>query len=457
MKAYDLKPTMENLLDTYEKDIIERNSDVFRFTEILNSIEDGCAIALDGNWGSGKTFFVKQVKMVMDANNGFIDHSNDENTDKIVAVRKRYYGSNIFDLQPQVCVYYDAWENDNDDDPVMSLVYTILNSVESNFNFKNRSFFDTAASIMEVFSGRNWLQLIEQLKGTSSLDSLKKHKEVELLVGEFLDSLIPEKGNRLVVFIDELDRCKPSYTVRLLERIKHYFTNDRITFVFSVNINELQHTIRKHYGDDFDSSRYLDRFFDLRVALPPPNLKDYYQSLNFNNSHYTFDIVCDAVIKTYHFELREIAKYLRLAKIAAYKPTHGGFNFAFSDGRAMEFCLFFVVPVMLGLRVTNAQRYTDFINGKDGSPLVEIAENVNIFGFRELLNRHETYDQGDTDRVCVTLADKIKDVYNAIFVTSYTGTSYHTMIGNLEFDARTKNAVIRTAGLLSQFTNLDTD
>lgn len=457
MKAYDLKPTIDNLLDTYEKDIIERNPDVFRFTEILDSIEDGCTIALDGNWGSGKTFFVKQVKMVMDAHNGFIDLGNDENIDKIVAVRKRYYKSNIFDLQPQVCVYYDAWENDNDDDPVMSLVYTILNSVESNFNFKDGHFIDTAASIMEVFSGRNWPQLIEQLKGTSPLNSLKEHKEVELLVGEFLDSLIPEKGNRLVVFIDELDRCKPSYAVRLLERIKHYFTNDRITFVFSVNVNELQHTIRKCYGDDFDSSRYLDRFFDLWVTLPPPNMKNYYQSLNFSDSHYTFDIVCDAVIKTYHFELREIAKYLRLTKIAAYKPTHGEFHFVFPDERAMEFCSFFVVPVMLGLRMTNAQRYTEFINGKDGSSLVEIAENVKFLGFMELLNQNETYDQDDADKVCVTLADKIRDVYNAIFVTSYTGPNYRTMIGSLKFDARTKNALIRTTSLLSQNTNLDTD
>ena len=49
-----------------------------------------------------------------------------------------------------------------------------------------------------------------------------------------------KKGNRLIIMVDELDRCKPSYAVKLLERIKHYFTNDRITFVFSVNTYELE-------------------------------------------------------------------------------------------------------------------------------------------------------------------------------------------------------------------------
>lgn len=58
MKAYELKPTNENLLKTYLEDTIGRNSDIFRFAAILDAVGDGCSIALDGNWGSGKTFFV---------------------------------------------------------------------------------------------------------------------------------------------------------------------------------------------------------------------------------------------------------------------------------------------------------------------------------------------------------------------------------------------------------------
>ena len=458
MKSYDLKPTRENLLSTYRQDVIDRNGDIFMFIELLNMVEDSCSIALEGNWGSGKTFFVKQVKMVMDAHNDFIDPEKDEYRSQIIATRSNYYKENIIpELQPQVCVYYDAWENDNDEDPIISLVYTILNEVSTDFSFKNIDWAKKGASIMELFSGKSWTQLIENLKGTSPLDALKEKKDIEQQVGEFFDALLPEKGNRLVVFIDELDRCKPSYAVRLLERIKHYFSHENITFVFSVNINELRHTIEKHYGDDFNSSRYLDRFFDLRVTLPSPNLQKYYQSLHFYNTRNVFDIVCDAVINEYHMELREIARFLRSTKIAAYKATHGGFDFAFSDGAAMRFCLHFIVPIMFGLRIVNMQQYNGFIEGKDFSPMLEVAERVKFLGFGELLGRTETFDADDESRIHVTIEEKMKDVYDAVFVTVYTGTHYHTEIGGMTFDARTKDVLLRTVGLLSQFTSFDED
>lgn len=459
MKSYELKPTSDNLFDTFNNNLIGRNADVFRFTEILDSIEDGCSVALDGKWGSGKTFFVKQVKMVMDAHNNFIDHTVDDKADEIVQVRGHYYGEQNFDLQPQVCVYYDAWENDNDEDPVISLVYAILNSVDTDFDFKNTDYVRCGASVMEAFSGKNWTQLIANLKGTSPLDALKQQKSVDSLVSDFLESLIPEKGNRLVVFIDELDRCKPSYAVRLLERVKHYFSNSNITFVFSVNMSELQYAVKKHYGESFDGSKYLERFFELKITLPPPDLDRYYQSLNFSNSNYIFDNVCDAVIKVYHMELREIAKFLRLAKIAAYEPTHNGkYSFRFPDGKALQFCLCYIVPIMIGLKVTDPQRYMRFIVGEEYAPMVEIAEYLSTIVFLDsLLNKNETFEEGEKEMEYVTLNEKMKAVYDAIFVTAYTGTKRHTVIGNMEFDGTIKNKLLETVSLFSQFTNLDVD
>lgn len=266
MKPYDLKPTYDNLLEMYKKNVIGRNADVFCFIAIVNSIEAGCSIAVDGNWGSGKTFFVKQVKMIMDAHNPFIASECEEDRDEIISIRNHYYRNKAFDIHPQVCVYYDAWGNDNDEDPIMSLVYAIINNVDTDYSFKNTDYIKAGASIMEAFTGRNWTKVVENLKNSTPFDTMKEHRDVKALVDEFLESLLPERGNRLIVFVDELDRCKPSYAVRLLERIKHYFDHDRITFVFSVNTNELHHTIKKHYGDEFDGSRYLGAG---RAALQP--------------------------------------------------------------------------------------------------------------------------------------------------------------------------------------------
>lgn len=454
MNNYDLKPTYENLLKTYEEDTIDRTEDVLRFVDILNSLDGGCSIALDGNWGSGKTFFVKQAKMVLDAHNRFVDSEAAANRDQIIDIRKQYYGDTITELQPQVCVYYDAWSNDNDDDPLLSIVYTILNSVESDYSFRDISYVKTAANILEMFSGKDWNKLIDGLKGEDPLSSLKRSKSVDKLIGDFLETLLLERGDRLIIFVDELDRCKPAYAVRLLERVKHYFDNERITFVFSININELQHAIKGYYGENYDGSRYLDRFFDLRVTLPSPNLKKYFEKLSLFNPNYKYDMVCSAVIQAYHFELREIAKYVRLIRIAAYKLMHESYyRFSFPEGHAIEFGVIFFVPIIVGLKMVDINKYFDFVNGNDGRPMMEVANELPVYFFDDLLNNNETYDARDGYKV-VALKDKLTAVYNAFFVTKYDMNKYQIDIGKMRFNAQSKEEILRITGLLSRYTDM---
>ena len=88
--------------------------------------------------------------------------------------------------------------------------------------------------------------------------------------------------------------------------------------------------------------------------------------------------------------------------------------------------------------------------------MLEIAERINSYGFRELLGRTETFDD-DESRIHVTIEEKMKDVYDAVFVTDYSRAPYNTMIGKMEFNARTKSVLLRTVGLLSQFTSFDQD
>ena len=78
MKTLTLNPTDENVLSTYLSDSIGRNKDIFHFVNILDSLEGSYSISLDGKWGSGKTFFVKQTKMVLEANNEFIESMSPE-------------------------------------------------------------------------------------------------------------------------------------------------------------------------------------------------------------------------------------------------------------------------------------------------------------------------------------------------------------------------------------------
>lgn len=455
MKAYDLKPTYENLLETFRNDKIGRCVDVLRFIEILNSVEDSCSIALNGNWGSGKTFFVKQTKMILDACNENISVCDIGDSNTVKRACELYYVNGIPNLQPHVCVYYDAWENDNDEDPILSMVYAILNSTKSEFSFRNIECVNLAASIIEIFSGRDWKKIIKELRGQNPLDYLKKQKDLEHLVHEFLESLLYEKGNRLVIFVDELDRCNPSYAVRLLERVKHYFSNERITFVFSVNIDQLQHTIRKHYGEGFNASRYLNRFFDLNITLPPPNLSGFYENMKFDDEKFLYDSVCSAVIKKYHFELREIARYVRLTKIAAYNPTHNKSDgFYYAEEKARKFCLTFLVPVIIGLQICDIQKYSDFITGKDHTPLIDIKNELNFAYYRDWLYDDDTLSKIKADRLDANIEEKLREFYDLLFSSKYDGGGSRT-IGKMILDDGIKDFLMRVVGLLSKYTDVN--
>lgn len=456
MKSLDLTPTNENVYNSLINDSIGRGEFVRQFVKMLNAIEDNCTIALEGNWGSGKTFFVKQVKMVLDAHNpnyqpvnGFLT----EERRKIIKEKCSEFNAEdgSTELKPQLCVYYDAWQNDNDEDPILSLVYSIVKEIGSEFSFNKKSTLDICGELIKLVCDKDISKLIKVLKGENALDLIRKTKDEADKVSEFLQSLLPEVGERLIVFVDELDRCKPSYAVKLLERIKHYFLDEEITFVFSVNINELQHTIKKHYGNDFDATRYLDRFFDLRATLPKFDLEKYYASIGFELNEKMFNYVCASVINKYQFEMRNIAKYIRLAKIAVPKSVRKGDMLFVPEKSALFIYNIYVIPIMIGLKLTDAKRFENFVNGKDCTPLLDFQKCFSMGCFVDLA--FERYEKSSNDKAAA-IEKKIKEIYDAIFVEKYEDESYR-LIGSMYFDKKTKNSVMCIAGLMSSSASFD--
>ena len=289
--------------------------------------------------------------------------------------------------------------------------------------------------------------MIESLQSENPLDALQESKKLERSIAEFLDSLLAERGNRLVVFIDELDRCKPSYAVKLLERIKHYFSNDRITFVFSVNIYELQHTIRKFYGDNFNGGRYLDRFFDLRISLPPVNLEKFYRSINFGNEKAHYYSVSKEVIKIHRFELREITRYIRILKIATHNMVSTNSSY-FNVENSIRFCVHCIVPIMIGLKIADAESYSAFIQGKNSAPLVTMGKKLPRY-FADRLSR--------VTEPPYSIEDILEKIYRFLFAESYDELISVRNIGDMRFNMHVKNTLLQIVGLLSEFTTTDID
>ena len=378
MKILGLKPTDENILNTYLSDSIGRNEEIFHFVNILNSMNGSCSISLEGKWGSGKTFFVKQVEMVLNANNDFVDGLSAE-TKKEIREKQISYLEPGQIIKPYVSVFYDAWENDNDTDPVFSIVYKIMQVMGANYSFAEPDYIKAGTAILDSFFDTKCTDILAALKSEDPLSELKKAKTIEEKIRGFLSALLPEKGDRLIVFVDELDRCSPSYAVRLLERIKHYFENENITFVFSVNIFELQYTIKKFYGNEFNGARYLDRFFDLHVQLPAVDLSRYYSQLKFSSQEYIGSIMCDAMIQKYNMQMREISRYLQFYQLAVGKYLER-MEKSRRSFLQMEryYCLTYIAPIVIALKVVDPIKYDDFISGKDPYPLIESSQYLAI-------------------------------------------------------------------------------
>ena len=77
-------------------------------------------------------------------------------------------------------------------------------------------------------------------------------------------SLRESMGTDSLIFIlvDELDRCRPSHAIDLLEAVKHLFNTDGIVFVVATNTDQLSASVKAVYGNDFNAKTYLLRFFD---------------------------------------------------------------------------------------------------------------------------------------------------------------------------------------------------
>lgn len=243
------------------------------------------------------------------------------------------------------------------------------------------------------------------------------------------------------------------YAVQLLERIKHYLYDDRITFVFSVNLGELQHTIKHYYGNTFDACRYLDRFFDMRISLPPADKTAFYREMGLESS-YVLEKICRKVIDTYNMELREATRFYRQVKTAAYEPTHESrkFDFSFSDEKGRQLLLMYVVPILVGLKIVDISLYNQFVCGKSSKPLMDIYKDSDKGEWlaTRLLNRNEAFEVEEGKSV-VTVEQKIQQLYDAIFVTEYTGNVYHTILGEYEFDDNSKNFVKSVESMLSVY------
>ena len=369
MKKRDLEPTEKNIIDTFVKNSIGRNNSLLKFIEMLNYQDDSYSIALDGRWGSGKTFFVKQCKLVLDC-------LNDENQctykDQILNVVSQDEIPKLKKINFKT-VYFDAWKNDSDLDPIVSLSKSIATTA---FSIK------TKAKSLAIEAGKNLVETatkeIAKIDIDSILNIFRTEENIEAKFKKELASLIPENG-RLIVFIDELDRCRPTYAIKLLERVQHFFDNNKITFIFSVNLYELKNTIKKLYGPSFDGDRYLDRFFYSIISLPDANYT--YKNINdLSSGEKDYLEYCYEISQEFNFSLREQNHFLSMINITGVKNRFLSFNYHTDVlGNGKEIVDLFIIPYLIALKMVDSDKFNDFVFYNDGTDFIDFLSSSKIF------------------------------------------------------------------------------
>lgn len=133
----------------------------------------------------------------------------------------------------------------------------------------------------------------------------------------------------LFILVDELDRCRPSYAVHLLERIKHLFEVDGVAFIFATNSQQLQHSIAGAYGQGFDGFTYLKRFFDRTYVFSEISLKRRVEELcsviDTEKANVPYDDMVEFIssgLSAYHLNLRASEQILEMIEVTISAWPH---------------------------------------------------------------------------------------------------------------------------------------
>ncbi|WNL45660.1 P-loop NTPase fold protein [Dyella sp. BiH032] len=273
----------------------------------------GLTVALDAAWGAGKTFFVKNW-------------------------------SDDLRLLGHPVVYFDAWENDIGDEASVALMAAVVEAMHAwqKANLPRNAKLRKQASGLLAESKKNLRRALvpaskvllsgvlqkaigvgfEELsdamsksdspedpwgRATKAADeildklfqeNLVSHQSRKDELAAFRKAvhdhllLVKERSSKestlpMFIFVDELDRCRPSYAVKLLEEVKHIFGVVDVVYVISTNLHQLQNSVRSLYGAEFDGAGYLRRLFDREYVLPETDGKTFAATLFDGNGPIT--------------------------------------------------------------------------------------------------------------------------------------------------------------------------
>lgn len=282
LKNHEVEIPEEN---PFLNDVLNRKESAEALTEFVLSSDDSLVICLDAPWGQGKTTFLRMWEQQL----------------------KNYKIPTL---------YFNAWESDFSDDALVCLIGEISVSIKdlskTGDESKAREYLGQARDIGVALLKRSvpvaakiatagvldldkvTEQALAGFAESLAKEQLEKYENSKNALIAFRKALSglassitdPENPKPLVFIIDELDRCRPNYSIEILEKAKHFFNVDNIIFVLGADKEQLGSSIKAVYGSGLNVNGYLRRFMDFDYILPAPDkglfVKALFEKFSFN-------------------------------------------------------------------------------------------------------------------------------------------------------------------------------
>lgn len=252
--------------ELWSDDKLDRKKSGERLANMIAGQTGPLTIGLNGRWGEGKTFFLKRFQ-------------------------KQY------EIKGGHAVYFNAWQDDFLDDPLLSLVCQLRDTLEKlpNENLVNSinsmlvpALKHAGMSILKA-AVKNTIKIDVDALSTNDLETAgetlfseyekacSSRNELIAALKAVAKDVKDQTEKPLVVIVDELDRCRPTFAIELFERIKHLFSVEHIVFILGIDRTQLESSIASVYGN-IDIQGYLHRFIDVEFVLSNASLYEFIQN-----------------------------------------------------------------------------------------------------------------------------------------------------------------------------------
>lgn len=259
----------ENALDDIARpfagDLLERTHLADRLTTYIDRLREGAVIAIDASWGEGKTWFARNWAASL------------QRTGHPVAYLDAFCQNDELDpffiIAAELAILLDDGQGTGDTirGEAARLMNALVPLTGRLAALKTVALQASGTPLHDPAAGKASFRTASEDTENWIENRLRAYPSEKALFANFRQSLgriVAASGKPAVIVLDELDRCRPSFAIRFLERIRHYFDMPNLVFVLPVTRIQLYEAVKSVYGPDTDAGAYLHKFVNFFLSLP---------------------------------------------------------------------------------------------------------------------------------------------------------------------------------------------